>query len=70
MPEWVIVGEANDGVPIVLADWIMGALWVTADAARRREVPFVIFRDRWRAKRQSKRIQRSLTPRAVRLDRL
>lgn len=70
MPEWVIVGERDDGTPVVLADWIMGNHWVTAADARRRQVDFVIFRDRWRAKRQSKRLPRAYAPRAVRLDRL
>lgn len=70
MPEWVIVGESTDGVPIVLADWIMGNHWVRAESARRREVEFTIFRDRWRAKRQSRRIDRKWAPRAIRLDRL
>jgi hypothetical protein len=70
MPEWVIVGESSDGVPMVLADWIMGAKWVDAELARSRSVDFTIFRDRWRAKRQSKRIPQTWAPRAIRLDRL
>jgi hypothetical protein len=70
MPEWVIVGESSDGVPVVLADWILGESWVTAEGARKRQVAFTIFRDRWRAKRQSRRIAREWAPRAIRLDRL
>lgn len=70
MPEWVIVAESSDGIPIVLADWVMGVQWVRADAARRHEVDFSIFRDQWRAKRQSRLLPRSFSPRAIRLDRL
>lgn len=70
MPEWVIVGESSDGVPMVLADWVMGEQWVEAALARSRSVGFTIFRDRWRAKRQSKLIPRRWAPRAIRLDRL
>jgi hypothetical protein len=32
MPELVIVGEDGAGVPVVLADWVMGERWVPADA--------------------------------------
>jgi hypothetical protein len=70
MPAWVIVAESTDGIPIVLADWVLGETWVRADAARRRDVPIAIFRDRWRAKRQLRRLARAITPRTIRYDRL
>lgn len=70
MPEWVIVGESSDGTPMVLSEWVMGEKWVEAELARCRSVEFTIFRDRWRAKRQSKRLPRTYAPRAIRLDRL
>jgi hypothetical protein len=70
MPCWVIVAESDTGVPMVLADWVMGQRWVRADVARRREVDFAIFRDRWRAKRQWRRVERRYAPRVLELDRL
>lgn len=70
MPEWVIVGESREGQPVVLGDWVLGWYWVSIEDARARLVPFAIFRDRWRAKRQSKRVPREYAPRALRYDHL
>lgn len=66
----MIVAERDDGTPIVLAEWVLGEVWIPAEHARKRLAPFTHFRDRWRAKRQAWRLERKTTPRVIRLDRL
>ena len=70
MPEWVIVAESTDGVPIVLAGWVMDEHWIRADAARQRAAAPAIFATRWGAKRTIRRLSKTVTPRAIRYDRL
>lgn len=70
MPQWVIVAEGTDGVPVVVREWVMGLQFVSIARVKSGEDTQVIFRDRWRAKRQQKLIPRALHARCVRLDRL
>ena len=70
MPEWVIVGEPAGGVPVVLCEWVMEQVWLPIEQVKATNAPVLTFRDRWRAKRQSKRCPRHLTPRPIRRDRL
>lgn len=70
MPEWVIVAEDRDGNPIVLVDWLFGGVWEPIDAVKSGETQPAIFRDRWRAKRQSRRWFRNMGAVAIRRSRL
>jgi hypothetical protein len=55
MPEWVIVGVNERGDPLVLTDWIVNVEWTEIAAMKEAGLEPVIFRDRWRAKRQARR---------------
>lgn len=70
MPDWVIVAERSDGVPVVLCEWVMEHVWVPIATAKSIGTPPRRFRDRWRAKRQAWRFPRELAARAIRADRL
>lgn len=70
MPLWVIVAETTDGIPVVVREWVMGIQYAAISQVKAEQDCPVIFRDRWRAKRQARRLPRELHARCVRLDRL
>lgn len=55
MPEWVIVGEDEMGAPVVLTGWVIGVTWMPIATVKEASIEPVVFRDRWRAKRQARR---------------
>ena len=70
MPEWVIVADDADGEPLVLSEWVMGFKWASVVAAKSGDAAISVYRDRWRAKRQARKLPRDLHARCVRLSRL
>lgn len=70
MPAWVIVGERSDGEPVVLVDWVLTESWEPIAEVKTLHREPRLFRDRWRAKRQSRRMPREMAPRAIRYDHL
>jgi hypothetical protein len=70
MPEWVIVGNGHDDLPVVLTEWVLSPMWSAIDVAKAGEREPCIFRDRWRAKRQALKLPRAMHARCIRRDRL
>lgn len=70
MPEWVIVANGHDDTPVVLTEWIFTPMFLSIAVLKDERREPCVFRDRWRAKRQSVKLPRELHARCVRRDRL
>lgn len=51
MPEWVIVGEDSDGLPVVVVEWIGELVTRNVFDVAIGAVPPAVFTSRWDAKR-------------------